>query len=569
MAFIDQWRKAQQRLEVMAARPWHKWRKWQQWLRAGWQRLQLWRQGAGGAAGAATLPAPGAASGGAPGMAARNGPAPSLLRCACVVIPALNEAARIASVVRYAWSDPATAEVIVVDDSSIDDTATLARAAGAKVITSSMLGKGASMHDGLLRATQDLVVYLDGDLAQLQPQIVTNLCRPLVFDEADFVKACFGRENGGGGRVTELTARPMLKVFFPELAHLVQPLGGLIAARRSLLQTLSFESGYGVDIGLVIDAHRAGARLAEVDIGSLQHDSQPLLDLTTMAHDIAHVIHSRAREAGRLHVDQIARVYEAQRQAAADIEHVLSRRRGRQRVLLLDMDGTVTPGRFVHSLAQATGQQEALHTLLASDEPLSERNAHIAQLFKFVHRQQFERVAHSMSIRPGVVAWVNAMRRAGFMVGLVSDSSFVAADIVRRRIFADFALAHLLQFDADVCTGHWRPNTAFMPTGFWRDDVPKPLPDKVHVLQRFRQDAALPRVAEMWAVGDAANDLAMLRAADRAFVIDAKAPELLQLPGVLSFKHFDELMAHVPGVMPQQPAAAHAALTNVSTCMQA
>lgn len=139
-----------------------------------------------------------------------------LQACVSVVIPALNEAARIADVVRYALSDPATAEVIVIDDSSIDDTAALARRAGAHVMTSTMLGKGASMHDGLRAAQCDIVAYLDGDLAGLRPNIVTDLCRPLLRGEADFVKARFGR---GGGRVTELTAKPMLKVFFPEIAH--------------------------------------------------------------------------------------------------------------------------------------------------------------------------------------------------------------------------------------------------------------------------------------------------------------------------------------------------------------
>ena len=123
--------------------------------------------------------------------------------------------------------------------------------------------------------------------------------------EADFVKARFGR---GGGRVTELTAKPMLKVFFPELSHYAQPLGGIIAARRSLLQSLEFENGYGVDIGLLLDAHRAGARVVEVDIGSLEHDSQPLLDLTAMANEVSRVIYSRAREAGRLHVEQITAI---------------------------------------------------------------------------------------------------------------------------------------------------------------------------------------------------------------------------------------------------------------------
>ncbi len=488
-----------------------------------------------------------------------------LARCATVVIPALNEAARIASVVRYALADPATAEVIVIDDSSTDDTAELARQAGARVLTSSMLGKGASMHDGMLRAGQDIVSYLDGDLHGLRPGIVSSLCGPLLRGEADMVKACFGRASG---RVTELTAKPMLKVFFPELAHLGQPLGGVMAARRSLLQTLTFESGYGVDIALVIDAHRAGARVAEVDIGSLQHDSQSLLDLTAMANEISYVIHDRARAAGRLHVDQISQVYEAQRHAAADIDHVLSRRRGRQRLLLLDMDGTVTNGRFVHHLARATGQEEALRQLMQPSTP--QQTERIAQLFKFVHRQQFERVASAMPLRPGVVAWVNRMRRAGFMVGLVSDSCFVAADIVRRRVFADFACAHLLHFDNGVCTGDWRVNPAFLPLQAGSEASP----NKAHVAQRFLQDSATPAVTEVWAVGDAVNDLQLLQQAHRAFVIDPKVPELLQVPGVVAFAHFDELQAHVPlGVPagpPTRPAApTTAAQTPVSSCEQA
>ena len=131
---------------------------------------------------------------------------------ATVVIPALNEAKRISEVVAYALADPATAEVIVIDDSSIDSTAELARLAGARVLTSSMLGKGASMHDGIAPASRDFLVYLDGDLTGLRSGIISDLCAPLLRGEADFVKARFGR---GGGRVTELTAKPMLKIFFP------------------------------------------------------------------------------------------------------------------------------------------------------------------------------------------------------------------------------------------------------------------------------------------------------------------------------------------------------------------
>jgi len=458
-----------------------------------------------------------------------------------VVIPALNEAKRIASVVDYALQDPATAEVIVVDDSSIDDTAALAREAGARVITSTMLGKGASMLDGAQAARCELIVYLDGDLTGLRPRIVSSLAAPLAAGEADFVKARFGR---GGGRVTELTAKPMLKIFFPELAHLGQPLGGVIAARRSLLQQLTFEDGYGVDVGLLVDAHRAGARVAEVDIGRLEHDSQPLPDLTLMANEVARVIYSRARAAGRLNVDQIVAMYETQRQAAAELAFVLSRRRGRQRLLLLDMDGTLTTQRFAVELARATGQEQALAALL--DNPTDDaaaRSDRIASLFRFVHKQQFEKVARATPLRPGVIEFINRMRRAGFMVGVLSDSYFVAAEIVRRRVFADFALAHTLQFDGDVCSGQVRLNPAFLPL----QPGQGPAVCKSHVLERFKEDCGTPALQACWAVGDNLNDIGLLRAADRAFAIEPKSPRnLAEVPGLQVIASFEELMPLVP-----------------------
>lgn len=502
------------------------WHRLRAWIAGWWERLRRRRDAA--PARPVAAPTPPAAL-----LDAPIGP------CATVIIPALNEAARIASVVAHALSDPATAEVIVVDDSSTDDTARLAHEAGAIVVTSSMLGKGASMRDGLGHARHEFVAYLDGDLTGLRPGLVGDLVRPLVAGRADFVKARFGR---GGGRVTELTAKPMLKVFFPELGHLAQPLGGIIAARRSLLAPLDFEDGYGVDVGLLIDAFLRGARIAEVDIGRIEHDSQPLLDLAAMANEVARVIYARSREAGRLHVEQISAMYEAQRQATASIDYILARRRQRTRMLLLDMDGTLTPDRFVQRLAERCGQTEALAAWLdRSDADAATRSQRIAQLFRFVHRRQFEAVAREMPLRRGVVEWINAVRRAGFMVGVVSDSYFVAAEVLRRRVFADFALAHTLQFRNEVCTGELRLNPAFLPL-----QGTAGAPDKRHVLERLRprsEPADAPAFTEAWAVGDHLNDLGLLRAADRAFVVEPKHRELRAIDGVVEFRDFDELNA--------------------------
>lgn len=460
---------------------------------------------------------------------------------ATVVIPALNEAKRISEVVAYALSDPATAEVIVIDDSSIDSTAELARAAGAKVFTSSMLGKGASMCDGIAPAQCQILVYLDGDLTGLRKNIITDLCAPLLRGEAEFVKASFGR---GGGRVTELTAKPMLKIFFPELAHFSQPLGGIIAAKKSLLQALSFEDGYGVDVGLLLDAHLAGAKVAEVDIGSLEHDSQPLHDLTLMASEVGRVIFSRAKLAGRLHVEQVAAMFESQRQAAAGIEYVLTRRKARQRLLLLDMDGTVTQSHYAVELARVTGYESALMQLLeghSHNNDAATRSESIAMLFQYVHKKKFEQVASQMTIRPGVIEFVNQMRRRGFMVGVVSDSYFVAAEIARRRIFADFAMAHMIGFEGDVCTGKVRINPAFYPDTKSTGDV-----CKSNVLRRFLSDAIPPKINLTWVIGNSSNDLELMRLADRAFVIDPMSPALASEPSITPIASFDDLLTLLP-----------------------
>jgi phosphoserine phosphatase len=459
-----------------------------------------------------------------------------------VVIPALNEASHIAAVVAHALADPVTAEVIVVDDSSIDDTAALARAAGARVLRSSMLGKGASMHDGARAAACPIVVYLDGDLDGLRPGIVGDLTAPIAHDRADFVKARFGRS---GGRVTELTAKPMLRVFFPELASFSQPLGGIVAARRELLRSLRFEDGYGVDIGLLIDAQRAGARLAEVDIGSLINDSQPLLDLSAMANEVARVIYSRARAAGRLTVDQIVAMYETQRQATAELDYVLTRRRGRRKLLLLDLEGTVTPCCYAREVARATGREGELDRLLERGERDRCSAVDVAALFRFVHQREFERVAQDLPLRPGVVEAVHAFRRDGFMVGLLSDSWFVGTEIVRRRLFADFAVAHTLHFEGEVCSGRLRLNPAYLPAADASDGDRSTAVCKSRVLQRFRQDPAPPPIESCWAIGDHPDDLALLRAADRAFVIGPMAHELARASGASAIDGFDALP--IPG----------------------
>jgi glucosyl-3-phosphoglycerate synthase len=226
-----------------------------------------------------------------------------------VVIPAKDEAATVAGVVGQIWGAHGTRggsglvdELVVVDDGSSDETTAAARAAGADVLRlRHSIGKGPAMAEGARRARGDLIVYLDADVTDTDPAWIPQLVGPLLLDERvelvkGFYQRPFGGQPTGGGRVTELAARPALSLLFPELADVLQPLAGETAARRATLLELRLEPGYGVEIGLLIDvAERYGAAaIAQVDLGRRTHRNRPLHELGPMAREVLLVALSRA-----------------------------------------------------------------------------------------------------------------------------------------------------------------------------------------------------------------------------------------------------------------------------------
>lgn len=230
-----------------------------------------------------------------------------------VCLPARNEAATVGSevaAIRAALVDgaPLVDEVVVVDDHSTDATATVAAAAGARVVDASCVlpdhgeghGKGEALWKSLHESTGDLVVWVDADISDFDPAFVVGLLGPLLTEPAvQFVKGHYHRPEAdgvGGGRVTELSARPLLSQYFPELAEVAQPLAGEYAGRRSLLETLPFVVGYGVDVALLIDALRAvGVEgLAQVDLGVRHHRNRTLDELGPQALAVSQAILDRA-----------------------------------------------------------------------------------------------------------------------------------------------------------------------------------------------------------------------------------------------------------------------------------
>ncbi|MFJ5141569.1 glucosyl-3-phosphoglycerate synthase [Streptomyces sp. NPDC088707] len=221
-----------------------------------------------------------------------------------VVLPALNEEATVGDIVavirRELMSEavPLVDELVVIDSGSTDRTAVVAAAAGARVVARDAIlpripavpGKGEVLWRSLMVTTGDVVCFVDADLRDFSADFVSGIVGPLLTDpDVDFVKAMydrpFGDTPGQGGRVTELVARPLLNLHWPQLAGLVQPLGGEYAARRSLLERLPFPVGYGVELGLLVDAlHTVGLdALAQVDVGVRKHRHQDGQALGRMA----------------------------------------------------------------------------------------------------------------------------------------------------------------------------------------------------------------------------------------------------------------------------------------------
>ena len=240
-----------------------------------------------------------------------------------VVIPARDEERTVAGVVGAISRSlvarvPLVDELVVMDSDSTDDTANVAAAAGAIVYRTadvapslgSFRGKGEALWKSLLVTTGDLLVYIDGDLTRWGPHFVSGLIGPLLADaQVQLVKGFYTRvrtESDGsvsaeGGRVTELIARPVISLWWPELAGVVQPLAGEWAARRSLMESLSVPVGYGVELATLMDTvsgHGLDA-VAQVDLGSRAHRHQANHDLALMAAELL-LVAERRRPSGRM-----------------------------------------------------------------------------------------------------------------------------------------------------------------------------------------------------------------------------------------------------------------------------
>ncbi len=214
---------------------------------------------------------------------------------------------------------PLVDQILAVDADSADGTAEVAAARGAEVYSENELmsnhggahGKGDAMWRSLSVARGDLVMYIDADTRDFKPQLVYGILGPILeVPEVRFVKAAYRRpfkshetvEQDGGGRVTELSTKPLFNLFYPELTGFVQPLAGEFVADRELFSSIPFLTGYAVETGIMIDVlKKVGLEaMAQVELGTRQNRHQPLRDLSRMSYSVLRALARRLRQEGRL-----------------------------------------------------------------------------------------------------------------------------------------------------------------------------------------------------------------------------------------------------------------------------
>jgi glucosyl-3-phosphoglycerate synthase len=418
-----------------------------------------------------------------------------------VIIPALNEEKTVAWVVHLAKNSPHVTEVIVVDDKSMDNTVAAARQAGATVITSTKLGKGASMKDGLLYAKNEYLVFVDADITTYPQDIVALLTKPIIEQRADFVKAYFSRQ---AGRVTELVAKPLLSILYADFPQFMQPLSGMIAGKKSFLENVDFEEGYGVDIGILIDMYQLGARIEEVDIGHIENKMQALEQLGKMSREVAGVIlkKSRNKPANNFETLEYIQVIREQMEFA-----IREKSTALKKVAIIDMDNTLLRGSFLTTAADRFGFKKELIDIVTTQTNAFIRTKQLAALLKGQPISNLLQVADAIPVTPGIDALIAALKERGFIVGIISDSYDCITNHYKNKYQLDFTLANELEFSKSMVTGEVKIPSFFLPhgTSICQHDYCKSNA-LVHICRHYNIS-----IADTITIGDGENDICMVK----------------------------------------------------------
>lgn len=404
---------------------------------------------------------------------------------------------------------------------------------GAKVLLSAMRGKGISMKEGMEAAKNDILVYVDADIPNYETDVIKKLSDPIINGSCDFVKATFSRE---AGRVTELVAKPLLSLLFPDLIKFSQPLSGMIAIRKKYLKKVIFENDYGVDIGILIDVYDQGARIREVNIGFIENKSKPWQALGAMSKEVSRAILKRAAYRKLLGTEDLEMISIVEDEMEAAVEDALSER---NKIIVFDLSSLIGGESFVLKAAERLKLKPAIMDILnKGEDPYIEAKL-IAGHFKGVRVRELQIIIEKLNIISDAAQTVRALHDKGYIVGIVTDTYNVVSNYVKDVIGADFALSNELEIRAGKLTGEVR-----IPYCFIRNS--KSLCGhsvcKSNAL-RYLSDKYNIKLSDIIAVASAENSLCMLKLAGKGIALGTNDSKLIDAAdSVIKNKFFKEVL---------------------------
>jgi phosphoserine phosphatase SerB len=418
-----------------------------------------------------------------------------------VIIPALNEEKTIRQVINVASSSSLVNEILVIDDKSFDNTIKQSRLPKVRIYTSPIIGKGNSMRDGMLLAKNEVIVYLDADIITYPPNITELLSGPILDDEADFVKSTFSRQ---AGRVTELVAKPLLSLLFPEMSRFSQPLSGMVGARKSWLKKIDFENDYGVDIGILLDMQLLKARIKEVNIGYIENRMQTWEQLGKMSREVSRSILKRVKSIEVNNLETLENISVIRTQMDYAIRESLI---GKEKMIIFDMDNTLLEGSFIITAADEFKFKDELIKIVTENSNPYTRTKSIARLLKNRSFNEILEVVDKIKIIDDAADVIRELKKKGYICGIISDSYDIVTNHLKNKLKMDFSIANELEFSKSIATGEVK-----VPSAFMRNKHSKCNHDfcKSNVLFELAEKYKID-VKNIIAVGDSENDICLVK----------------------------------------------------------
>ncbi|MFN3412225.1 MAG: HAD-IB family phosphatase [Exilispira sp.] len=452
-----------------------------------------------------------------------------------VIISALNEEQTIGSVIDLAKKSKFTDEIIVIDDKSEDNTVEEARKHGAKVYISAVRGKGYSMKEGMHYAKNNILVYLDADIGNYQEDIVEKLIYPILYENCDFVKSTFDRE---AGRVTELVAKPLLSILFPELTSFTQPLSGMIAVKKELLQKVNFENDYGVDIGILIDLYNLNVKIKEVHIGKIDNKSKPWQQLGKMSAEVARAILKRAGERNLLDFDGLQSLNIIQNEM---IEAIQTSMINLKKMIIFNLNDVIIDKDILKEFFALKNLLDQYIEIISKTDDYTIQKKHIASLLKGINKNDLIDFVESYKFSNDIIEIVKILKTKGYILGIISDNFDIITETIRKKLGFDYSISNNLGITGNILNGEVLIPSYFINSPKSRCNHPICKSNAIiYLSEKFNI-----KIQDIIYVGDGASDLCPINISGVGIAYKPKLPLLASISDEIINYNIREILKYI------------------------